>query len=173
MFEQQIETKDLILKKAELKDLENIYKNFYSENETAKFMLWKPCESLEEAKVFLEKAIRFQKDKPAFFVYLKKTNEAIGIAGMMETEEGVFEDCGIGIGKLYVGKGYGKQILNALLNYCKNELKAKKFVCSCFAENVSSAKMQKSCGFVYTHSENKTRKWDNLAYTADYYELEF
>ena len=169
----KIESKDLILDKAKLEDLNDIFNNFWSQKDTAQYMLWKPCESLLEAKGSLEKIICFQKDKLAYFVYDKNTRQAIGIAGMQEIKPGVFEDCGIGIGNKYVGRGLGKQLLMTLINYCKNELKAKKIICSCFTENVPSAKMQKACGFKYTHSEKHIRKWDNKEYIADYYELIF
>ena len=95
MYKEIIESKDLILAKAKLEDLNNIYNNFWSQKDTAKYMLWKPCENLQEAKESLEKIIKFQKDKAAYFVYDKKTMQAIGIAGMQEIEPGVFEDCGI------------------------------------------------------------------------------
>lgn len=90
-----IETKDLILAKAKIKDLENIYNNYWNQEETSKFMLWTPCQNLDEAKERLEKIIEFQKTKPlAFFVYEKKSMQAIGMAAMMEISPNVYEDGG-------------------------------------------------------------------------------
>ena len=60
MFKEKFETKDLILRKAQMDDLEAIYKNFWSSKETAKYMLWKPCENLEEARERLEKVVLAQ-----------------------------------------------------------------------------------------------------------------
>ena len=171
MYKDKIETKDLILAKAKADDLNDIYQNFWSQEETAKYMLWKPCKSLAEARESLEKIISFQKDKIAYFVYEKKTKKAIGIAGVKEISPDIYEDAGIGIGPKFVGKGYGKQILKALVDYCE-ELGAKKIVCSCFTENIPSAKLQQSCGFKYTHSEKQVRKWDGKEYISDIYELQ-
>lgn len=171
MYCETIESKDLILGKAKLEDLNNIYSNFWSQKDTAQYMLWKPCKNLNEAKKRLERTIEFQKNNLEYFVYDKKTMQAIGIAGFQEIEPGVFEDCGIGLGHSYIGKGLGKQLLAAIIKYLKNELKAKKIICSCFAENVASARMQKACGFKYIHSEKHIRKWDNKEFTADYYEI--
>ena len=67
-------------------------------------------------------------------------------------------------------RGYGTQILKTLLDYLKNELKAKKFIWSCFSENIASKRLALKFGFVYTHSEKKIRKHDDLHYVADFYE---
>ena len=50
MSNKVIETKDLILAKAKPEDLESIYNNYWKHEITAKYMLWTPCKSLEEAK---------------------------------------------------------------------------------------------------------------------------
>lgn len=167
----KIETKDLILSKAKLEDLQSIYNNYWKHEETAKFMLWTTCKSIEEASERLEKVIEFQKDKAAYFVYEKVSGEAIGMAAMIEIAPNIYEDGGIGIGKNFVGKGYGKQILNALIDYAFNNLNAEKIVCSCDAENIASAKLQQSCGMKYSYSEIVTRKKDNLTFKSDYYEI--
>ena len=165
----RIETKDLILDKAKIEDLNSIYKNYWSHEETARYMLWAPCTSVEEARERLDKVIEFQKGKVAYFVYEKSSGQAIGMAAMLEIEPNIYEDGGIGIGKDFVGKGYGRQILNALIDYLFNEMNADKIICSCHTDNISSAKMQQSCGMHYTHSEMVTRKKDDLTYKADYY----
>ena len=116
-FKEQLETKDLILAKAKQEDLLSIYNNYWCNSNSAKYMLWTPQKNLEEAQVRLDKTIAFQKDHFAFFVYEKQTGEAIGQAAMFELENGVWEDGGIGIGEKFVGKGYGKQILNCFIEY--------------------------------------------------------
>lgn len=166
-----IETKDLILDKAKIEDLDNIYNNFWKFEETAKYMLWSPCKNLQEAKERLKQIIEYQKTNLSFFVYEKETKRAIGMAGMSEIMPNVYEDSGIGIGVTSVGKGYGKQILKAFIDYLFNEQNAQKIICSCHTDNIASAKMQQSCGLKYTHSEILTRKKDNLTYKSDYYEI--
>ncbi len=172
MYKKRIVTKDLILDKAKLSDAEDIYENFWKEEDTAKYMLWKPCTSLDEAKERLTKAIEFQKTNMSYFVYEKSSMKAIGVAGMKEIEPGVYEDAGIGFGPKFVGKGYGKQILNALIDYIFNDLKAKKIICSCDSRNIASAKLQQSCGLKYSHSEKAIRKRDSEEYLSDYYQIE-
>ena len=47
-------------------------------------------------------------ERYAWFVALKDTDEAIGLCAMTETELGHFEECGIGIGAGFSGKGIWK-----------------------------------------------------------------
>ena len=167
----RIETKDLILGKAKMQDLESIHNNYWKHEETAKFMLWTPCKSMDESRERLEKVIEFQKDKHAYFVYEKSSGQAIGMAAMIEIAPNVYEDGGVGIGKDFVGKGYGKQILKGLLNHTFNNLNAEKVICSCHTDNTPSAKCQQSCGLKYSHSEMVTRKKDGLTYKSDVYQI--
>ena len=169
MYKKNIETKVLILAKAKMSDLEDIYNNFWSQKETSRYMLWTPLNSIEEAKERLIKVINYQKNNMAYFVYEKKSGKAIGIAGMEEIEPHVYEDAGIGFGKDYVGKGYGKQILKAFIDYIFNNLNGEKILCSCDRRNIRSAKMQLACGLKYSHTENTFRKRDGEPYIADYY----
>ena len=66
----------------------------------------------------MKRTIAFEEkpeNKYALFVYLKKTGEAIGFAGMRELEPGIYEETGIALGPEFVQKGYGRQILTTLL----------------------------------------------------------
>lgn len=152
----RIETKDLLLKKAEFDDWEDLYKNLWCHEESARYMLWKVTTNEEDAKIRIKKTIDFEKkEKYAFIVYLKETNEAIGFAGMQEQEPGIYEETGIAIGPSFVGKGYGKQILNALIDEAR-ALGAKEFEASNRVKNIASHNLQQSCGFEFDHySEEK------------------
>ena len=95
-------------------------------------------------------------NKYALFVYLKKTGEAIGFAGMRELERGIYEETGIALGPEFVRKGYGRQILTALLEEA-GKLGAKEFHACYRTGNAASRALQLSCGFVFDSlSEEKT-----------------
>ena len=171
MYKDKLETKDLVLGKAKQEDLQSIYNNYWCNPNTAKYMLWVPQKNLEEAKERLDRTIEFQKDHLAFLIYEKTTGEAIGQAAMIEIAPNVWEDGGVGMGEKFVGKGYGKQILNCFFDYLFSEMNAQKIICSCHPDNIPSKKLQQSCGMKYTHSEEFTRKKDNVTYMAEYYEI--
>ena len=148
-----IETKDLILKKAKEEDWEKIYKNLWCHKESAKYMLWDVTTSEVEAIDRMQRTVAFQKvNKYAFFVYEKANNMPIGFAGMKEIQPGVYEDTGIAIGPNFTRKGYGIQILNALVEEAKS-CGAHRFVASCRKQNIASHNLQMRCGFHFVNEE--------------------
>lgn len=167
-----LETKDLILKQAEFEDWKSIYENLWRHEESAKYMLWIPTKSEEDAQIRMEKTIAYQQTHPyAYLVYEKKSGKAIGFAGMTKIAEKVYEDTGIAIGPAYVRKGYGKQILMALVHQAFEELGAEKFVASCRSQNDASRQLQLSCNFTYSHSENRVDPRNGNDYVLEFYEL--
>jgi len=166
-----IETKDLLLNKGKPEDWHDMYINLWRHEESAKDMLWKPVHSEEEAIERMKKNLAFMdKNDLSWFVYEKKSGQAIGFAGMEKIAEGVYEDTGIAIGPDFVRKGYGKQILTGLMQEAAIKYGAKKFVCSCRKSNLASKQLQLSCGFTYTHSQQKTDVRNGETYVLDFYE---
>lgn len=169
MYKDKIETRDLFLKKATMDDVDDMHTTIWSKEETTKYMLWQVTRNIEEAKIRMLKTIEYQKNNLAYLVYEKETGKAIGFAGMNEIGDKVYKDSGIALGPEFVGRGYGKQILLSLVEYCFKDLKAIKIVCSCRRENIVSKKLLLSCGLHYTHSLPKTDKRDGSNYLLDFY----
>lgn len=168
-----IETKDLVLRKARFDDWKDMYRNVWSREETARYMLWQVTTSEENAMVRMERTIKVQSENNAAWVVCEKeSGEAIGFAGMKLIGDGIYEDCGIAVGPEFVGKGYGKQILTALTNYAFQELDAMTFIVSCRNQNAASRGMILSCGFTYTHSEGRTDPRNESPYILEFYKLE-
>ncbi|MBR4605531.1 MAG: GNAT family N-acetyltransferase [Lachnospiraceae bacterium] len=152
-----IETKDLIMKKGEFDDWKPLYRNICSRDESAKYMLWKVTKSEEEAKERMVRTMAYQhKEKYALLVYQKVGMEPIGFVAMREREPMIYEEMGIAIGPEFVGKGYGKQILNALCMEAKVQ-GAKEFRASYREKNLASKALLNACGFEFDFmSEEKT-----------------
>lgn len=164
-----LETKDLIIKRGEQKDWKDMYYNLWRHAESAKYMLWNVTTSEEDAQIRMEKTIAFEETHPyCWLVYEKASGQAIGFAGMIEIEDGVYEDTGIALGPDFVGKGYGKQILNAMVDFAQDELGAKKMVLSYRSQNIASERLQESCGFTYSHSEEKVDPRNGESYVLKY-----
>ena len=148
------ETKDLILRKAVLDDWQDLYQNIWSQPESAKYMVWNVTTSKEAAIERMERTVAYQAAHAYHWTVVeKRSGQAIGWAGMELRAPDIYGETGIAIGPAFTGKGYGKQILNMLTNYARDTLGAKQFVTCCRRENLASKKMQLSCGFSYTHSE--------------------
>lgn len=173
-----LQTKDLILKRGVFEDWKALYENLWSHEESAKYMLWRPTLSEEEAKERMRRSLKHQEESGlAWFIYRRnvetvgeETLEPIGFAGLIRLDEETCEDTGIAIGPAFVGKGYGKQVLNALTRYCFEELGAGRLICSCRAGNTASRALQLSCGFRYTHSEERVDPRDGEEYVLEFYE---
>ncbi|MDO5425003.1 MAG: GNAT family N-acetyltransferase [Eubacteriales bacterium] len=163
-----LETDDLILKKAEFGDWEAMYRNVWSRPETAKYMIWNVTEKEEEAKIRIQKTIEWQKNHDTYLVYTKKNGQAIGFAGIEEKEPGIYQETGIALGSEYTGMGYGKQILQRLLEYCGYR-GGKAFFYSTRAKNAASKGLALSCGFTYQYSERKTDVRNGEVYELEVY----
>lgn len=168
----RVETPSLILRKARDADLPIIYSRVWQDDTLAEMMLWQPTKTNEEAKERMERTKQLQSRNNAWFVCLKETDEPIGFAGLKETEPGVFEETGICVCREYQRRGFGKELVQALVGLAFRCLGGKRFVYGCFRENTASAALCKSVGFTYDHSETHIRNWDRKEYVCDLYVLE-
>ena len=106
-----IETESLILDKAKFSDWAEMYHNVWSQPESARNMEWAITTSEEAAKIRITKTIAFQKEHDTYLVYEKTSGKAIGFAGVEKIEPFIYQEAGICLGPNYVGKGFGRQIL--------------------------------------------------------------
>ena len=166
-----LETKDLILRKAEFDDWEPMYRNVWSRPETAKYMAWRVTDSKEAARERIRKTIAHQRTHDAWVICERKSGQPIGFAGVKEVQTHIFEDTGIAVGPEYAGKGYGKQVLSALLEYC-GSLGGKTFLYSTRKDNAASKALALSCGFIYRGSRQKADPKSGGFYELEVYSKE-
>ena len=166
-----IETKNLILDKAKFTDWQDMYRNVWSRPESARYMMWKVTTSEEDAQIRIQKTMEFQKSHDTYLVYEKKSGAAIGFAGVEKLSPRVYQEAGICLGPDFVGKGYGKEILAGLIQYCVKEFNAVEFHYSTRAENQASKKLAASFGFVLTGREPKVDDRDGHEYVQLNYRL--
>ena len=167
----RMETARLVLRKAEDRDLDLIWKRVWRDERLAATMLWTPTPTREEAEARLERTIAYQRDNYAYFVCLKESDEPIGFGGCREIAPGVWDETGLCIAADWQGQGYGKEMLQALVDLVFRELGGTQFRYSCFHDNAASAALCLSCGFVYVDSRPETRARDGYEYLCDCYEL--
>lgn len=163
-----LETKDLILKPYEEKYALKAHENFFCQKETAKYMLWKPTEKVEEARERLE---RWCKNWKLFYlIHDKSTDEPIGFLGVDEIEPNIYGHLGMCLGLEFKGKGYGYQILKTLIEYL-NLQNAKELHYSHFKENIASQKLAEKMGFKFIKAGTRVRVWDNKEFEEYSYVL--
>lgn len=166
-----LETKDLLLDKAKFSDWEGMFHNVWSHPESARYMLWRITTSESDARIRIQKAIEWQKDHDTYVVYEKASGAPIGFAGVEQIAPAVYGETGICLGPAYVGKGFGKQILRALLQYCKEHFGATEFLYSTREKNEASVKLALSLGFTPVGSEQKIDSRDGQPYNLLKYSL--
>ena len=166
-----IETESLILDKAKFSDWKEMYRNVWSQPESARYMAWSITTSEEAAKIRIVKTIAFQKEHDTYVVYEKSSGKAIGFAGVEKLEPCMYEEAGICLGPNYVGKGFGRQILQGLIQYCKEQFGAKEFIYSTRDENTASNRLAKSFGFLLISSAAKIDSKDGHSYNLLQYSL--
>ena len=166
-----IKTKSLILDKAKFSDWEEMYRNVWSQAESARYMDWNITAGEEAAKIRIVKTIAFQKEHDTYLVYEKSSGRAIGFAGIEKIEPYTYQEAGICLGPNYVGKGFGKQILQGLIQYCKEQFGAKEFIYSTRDENIASNQLAKSFGFTMVSSAAKIDRKDGHPYHLLQYSL--
>lgn len=171
---ERIETKNLILRKAKVDDLEYIWKNVWSDSSIAENMLWPVTKTKEEAKERLDRTIKYQSENYAYFVCLKDSDEPVGFAGVFERkdEKSIYEESGICIASKCQGRGYAKEVVGALKYLVFDKLKGEKFIYGCFSTNERSRKVCLSQGFKYFESKEHIREHDKMKYISDYYYLD-
>ena len=166
-----IETRDLLLDKGAISDWKALYQNVWQHEETARYMKWTAQKTEQEGYEMTLRLLEFQKIHPAaYFVYEKQSRTPIGFAGIRDAGNGVFEDAGIAVGPAYTGKGYGKQILAALVHQAFDELGAKKLIYSCWADNTASNHLAQSAGLRFVSCEETIDQRSGKTFMMNYYE---
>lgn len=162
-----IEGRHIRLRKAREDDWESMWKHVWRDPEIYQWMLYAPTRTEQEAIERCQRSVQYQKDHFSYFVALRETDEAIGFCALREAESGHYEECGIGIGTAHQGKGYGKEILTLMLELAFQKLGAQDFRYGYYEENVRSRNLAQSFGFVYDHTYEITRPWDNQVKIID------
>ena len=134
-------------------------------------MEWTVTTSEEAAKIRIVKTIAFQKEHDTYLVYEKSSGKAIGFAGVEKIEPYIYQEAGICLGSKYVGKGFGKQILQSLIQYCRKLFDAKEFICLARDENIASNRLAESFGFLMISSIAKIDSKDGHNYNVLKYSL--
>lgn len=159
-----LETKDLILRQGSADDWQDLYHNLWSHEVVFRYLFSKPSPDEDAAiKRTAAYAGMHREVKTEFFVCEKPSGRAIGIAGVKELKPGYWTITDIALGPDFQGKGYGKQIVHALLNLAFSN-GAAEVAYDCFIQNTASKRLALACGFTYSHSEKAelTKNGENV-----------
>ena len=158
-----IETRRLVLRKFTLSDAEPMYRNWASDPEVTRYLLWPAHESEEETKGILKGWIAAY-DKPEKYewcIELKEIGEAIGSIGVVMVNEKVQSmEVAYCLSCDYWHKGIMSEALSAVVEYLTNEVGARRIQARCDTRNPYSAKVMEKCGLKYEGTAIQA-EWNN------------
>ena len=158
-----IETRRLVLRKFTLSDAEPMYRNWASDPEVTRYLLWPAHESEEETKGILKGWIAAY-EKPGKYewcIELKEIGEAIGSIGVVMVNEKVQSmEVGYCLSCDYWHKGIMSEALSAVVEYLTNEVGARRIQARCDTRNPYSAKVMEKCGLKYEGTAIQA-EWNN------------
>lgn len=148
-----LETQDLVLRSGCEADWEMLYRNLWSQVEVFRYMFSRPSEDEESARKKTAAYAEMHRAVPTeFFVEEKSSGQVIGIAGVKALQPGKWTITDIALGLDFQGRGYGRQIVMALVKLAF-ELGAVEVAYECFRENDVSRHLAARCGFCFTHED--------------------
>lgn len=165
-----IETKNLFLKEYDQKYILKAHENFFSSDITARYVLWRPTKSAIEVKEKIEYWLNEVKFSIFWMIHKKDDDAPIGFVSAHEISSNVYGNVGIAIGENYVGKGYGSEVLKALIEHIKC-IGGKEIHYSHFKENEASKRLALKFGFQFYKEDKRTRRYDNKEFCELFYVL--
>lgn len=149
---EEIKTKRLVLRRFHENDAKEIFENWISDPEVAKYMVWNYQKDIKETEEWLQKCIsKYEKlDVYNWGIELKKSGSLIGSISANKTEHD--DECyeiGYALGKEYWRKGYATESLKAVTEFLIKEVGISKFLCRYAKENRASGSVIRKVGFEY------------------------
>lgn len=154
-----------------MSDMDIMLKTIWSDEEVYKMMWFKPTFDVEEGKQRLYRSVDFQTMRDGYFVALKDTDEPIGLCAIKEPNPKAFEESGICIARKYQGKGYGKELMDLLLDLAFNKYNAESFSYALMKNNDKSRGLKNKFNFKYVRTTVEVRPWDNKEFELEYFIL--
>ena len=145
-----IETKRLILRRFSEQDAKEIYEGYVNQE---KFLYYanKEKRTLEEEIESLN-GINEKYNNPEYYNWLITTKEDKKIIGAINLNVDNYNESvefNYAIDDRYEGKGYMTEALEAVKNYCLNEVRVNRIFGGCEINNLASKRVMEKCSFIY------------------------
>lgn len=169
-----IETKRLLLRKFEEKDVRLAFQNWTNDDKVTKYLTWPSHGSVEVTEKVIGEWIKNYSDKRFYqwAIVLKEINEPIGSISVVDMNERASSlHIGYCIGSKWWNKGYTSEAFSAIIPFLFEEVKALRIDSKHDTKNPNSGKVMEKCGLSF---EGVLRKsdWNNTGIVdAAYYGL--
>jgi ribosomal-protein-alanine N-acetyltransferase len=165
-----INTDRLLLRRFELDDAYDMFKNWANDSEVTKFLSWKPHSSVEVTKGIVEHWVNEYKNTNIYdwAIELKEIGEVIGGISIVKLDEKNYS-CEIGycLSRKYWDKGIMSESLKAIIDYLFSEVGLNRIVAKHDTNNVVSGKVMLKSGMKYEGTLRQVKILDN----KEFYDL--
>lgn len=171
-----LETERLILRRLKMEDAQNVFDNWASDKDVAKFMRWDAHTDIEVTREWMKVCEEQIHDKNHYDwgIVLKECNQPIGsIGAFVNKDEPDRYEVGYALGKKYWGHGYATEALKCVMDFLVNNIGIRHFICSHAKDNPASGAVMRHLGFVYIkdgtyQNFDGSRKYDSRVYYLDF-----
>ncbi|MEG2289000.1 MAG: GNAT family N-acetyltransferase [Clostridium sp.] len=165
-----INTDRLLLRKFELDDAYDMFKNWAADSEVRKFLSWKPHENIEVTKGIVEMWVKEYKDDNIYdwAIELKESGEVIGQISVVKLDEKNYScEMGYNISRNYWNKGITSEALKSVIDYLFSEVGFNRIEARHDTNNGASGKVMIKSGMQHEGILRKVKLRDN----KEFYDL--
>lgn len=147
-----LETDRLILRKFRVDDAEQMYRNWASDPEVAKFMTWPPHPDVDCTKSLIAEWISNYADASNYnwVIEWKKTGDVIGNISVPRLEEAVEgAEVGYCLSRAWWGQGIMPEALRAVITYLIEEVGMNRVAATHDRNNAKSGRVMEKAGMKY------------------------
>lgn len=159
-----IKTRRLILRQFKEEDSFQMFKNWANDNEVTRYLTRETHKNLEVTKEIINIWVSSYPNLDFYQWVVTYQNTPIGSISIMNIND-VLETAEVGycFSKKFRNNGFATESLNAIIDFCFNEIKLKKLIGRFDSENIGSGKVMAKCGLKYLDTtydfiKNKQRK---------------
>lgn len=170
----QIETRRFVLRKFQMSDAQDIYYNWLSDKDSAKYNAWRVHTSIDETKEYLSEWTSLYKknDYLHWAVVDKETKEVIGSVTVSNIKKWKkYCEVGYTIAKKLWNQGIATEVLISILHYLTQEVGFEKVCAIHDIRNEASGRVMEKAGMKFV--KNKTHIFlnsDNIIMKCRLYE---
>ena len=147
---QNLKTKRLLLRKYEMTDAEQMFKNYATDSEVTRFLNWDPYNNVDEVKLFLKEVMKKYDNLDNYNWAIEYSGEMIGsISAYGLNDRDSACEIGYCLGRAYWNQGIMSEALDAVLQYLFREVNMHRIMAKHDVDNPASGKVMQKCNMVH------------------------
>lgn len=149
---QIINTDRLLLRKLEVADAHDMFKNWATDSEVRKFLYWKPHNNVDETKEIIKQwTLEYENDDNYnWAIVLKDIGEVIGQISLVRMDKKHYSgEVGYCVSRKYWNMGIVTEALKAVIHYLFSEVGFNRIVATHDTNNGASGKVMMKSGMKY------------------------